>query len=321
MRALLVGDIHLSDRPPSVRTETYADDILAKLRFCVEQASEHADVLVLLGDVFHLKTPSKTSHRLVQRTAEILEQFRPTGFTLDRGPGRVLVVPGNHDMSQDRIESLPSQPLGTLALARNVELLDGFDATTGIYGLPYQSDWTVLPDLLADVGGSSLLATHAPIFPPGEEPPYDFVSADDWSHAMDQRSDTPVAYGHIHDPHGFYQAAGRWFCNNGAISRGSLHEQTVKRHPAVTLFDDDADGCPFTSIPVPHRPAAEVFRLAEHHDQVARADRLDAFLSDLGDVSLSALSLEEVLAHAETTDLSPSAKAELRDIISEAVHG
>jgi 3',5'-cyclic AMP phosphodiesterase CpdA len=321
VKALLVGDIHLSDRPPSVRTETYAEDILDKLRWIVGYASQHAQVLVLLGDVFHLKTPSKTSHRLVQRTAEVLEGFRPVDYSLGQGPGRVLIVPGNHDMSQDRIESLPSQPLGTLALSRNVELLDGLDTSTGIYGIPYQSDWTTLPDWLEDAWQADLIVTHAPIFPPGETPPYEFISARDWADQMLAHGPTAVAYGHIHDPHGFYHSNGVWFCNNGAISRGSLHEQTVKRHPKVTLFDDEVEGCPFTSVDVPHKPAEAVFRLAEHHAQIERADRLDTFLADLGSVSLTALSLEEILHHAEETDLSAEAKAELRAIVEEAVHG
>jgi DNA repair exonuclease SbcCD nuclease subunit len=323
VKALLVGDIHLADRPPSVRTESYAEDILAKLAFCVEYASEHADVMVLLGDVFHIKAPSKTSHRLVQRTAEVLEKFRPRNFTLDRGPGRVLIVPGNHDMSQDRIESLESQPLGTLALARNVELLTGYDDQTGIFGIPYLQDWTDLPRWLTEAGGADLIATHAPIFPTGEEPPYEFIRAEDVAYLLGSAvgpSRTPVAYGHIHDPHGFYKVEQNWFCNNGAISRGSLHEKTVKRHPKVTLFDSDAEGCPFTSVDVPHRPAEDVFRLAEHREEVAAEQRLDDFVASISDVSLAALSMEEVVARAADSGLSPDAQRELGDIVEVAVH-
>lgn len=62
---------HLSDQPPSLRTEAYPDQILDKLDFCVGYGNHHAHVLVLLGDVCHIKTPSRTSHRLVQAAAEV----------------------------------------------------------------------------------------------------------------------------------------------------------------------------------------------------------------------------------------------------------
>lgn len=299
---MLVGDVHLSDRPPSVRTETYADDILAKLTFCVEFANANADVMVLLGDVFHLKAPSKTSHRLVVRTAEVLEGFN----------GRVLIVPGNHDLSQDRLESLPSQPLGALALHPNIELIDGLDPSTGIFGIPYLHDIEKMKWLATTAdAGTVLIATHASIFPPGLHPPYEHVNAD----AIDTHG-IPLAYGHIHDPHGFYQVGEAWFCNNGAISRGSLHEETVKREPAVTLFDSEVTGCPFESIPVPFRPAEQVFRLAEVVERQEAQGRLDDFLSQVGEVSLTSISVEEVVAHARTTDLPQAALDELEDIIS-----
>lgn len=48
-----------------------------------------------------------------------------------------------------------------------------------------------------------------------------------------------VYYGHIHENHGAYRSAGMWFCNQGAISRGSLHESTLKRAPGVTLYDSE----------------------------------------------------------------------------------
>ena len=330
VRALLLGDIHLSDRPPSIRTESYADDILDKLRFCTDFANTHAaDYLVLLGDVFHVKAPSRTSHRLVLRTAEVLEGFG----------GRVLIVPGNHDMTNDRLDSLSSQPLGTLALSPRIDLLIGYDAESGIFGIPYLSDWQgSLYRWMDRLGGAMpggdgteddplnefaprpvLLVTHAPIFPEGSTPPYDYISAPDWASLM--RWPMPVAYGHIHEQHGLYTVGDLWFCNNGAISRGSLHEETVNRMPKVTLFDTEDTDCPFTTVEVPHRAAADVFRLADHAVATARDQRLDAFLTSIDQVALTSLSLEEVLAQATESGLSDRARAELADILEVALHG
>jgi hypothetical protein len=205
--------------------------------------------------------------------------------------------------------------LGTLALSPNIELIDGYDEETGIFGIPYLDDFNEFNTrLLYGVTEKNkiprLIVTHASIFPPGDHPPYDHMNAD-----QIMTRDIPLAYGHIHDPHGFYQVKKSWFCNNGAISRGSLHEETLKREPAVTLFDSEATGCPFTSIPVPFKPAEQVFRLAEHVEAKQAESRLDDFLSSVEGVNLTSLSLESVIDTAKATNLSPEAKQELEDIL------
>lgn len=305
MKITIVGDVHLSDTPPSVRTETYAEDILAKLEWIVEYANQNSDVLLQLGDVFHLKAPSRTSHWLVQRTAEVFRAFR----------GRVLIVPGNHDLSQDRLSSIPSQPIGTLALTPNVTLLDGMDDESGIYGIPYLDDFAEWVHRLnagrGELPQPRLFAAHAPIFPTGLTPPYPHLAADDIA-----TGGVPLAYGHIHDPFGVFRGHDSWICNNGAISRGSLHEETLKRKPVITLFDSEVKGKDaFTAVPIPHRPAEDVFRLVEVAEKKAQAQKLDGFLSKVGEVTLTTLSMEEIVSHADGTELSLKAKAELRDII------
>ena len=307
-RLLLIGDIHLADKPPSVRTETYTEDILEKIRWCATYANEHElDAVISLGDVFHIKSPSRNSHALVQAAAEAFTVF--SGIT--------YIVPGNHDIVADRLDSLPGQPLGSLALHPRIVLAQGYLPELEVVAVPYLDDLEEFVRRCADdvvdliPNPVSLIVTHQSIFPPGQHPPYPHINADvlaaNWS-------TTPLAYGHIHDQHGFYQANGVWFCNNGAISRGSLHEETVNREPRVTVFDSEADGCPFTSVDVPHRPAEEVFRLDEVAEQKAAEERLDEFLTRVGEVSLTSLSIESVLNDAETK-LSAEAMAELRDIV------
>lgn len=309
MRALLVGDVHLSDRPPSSRTDTYTQDILDKLSWIVDYANQNADYMVLLGDVFHLKTPSRTSHALVQKTADILSQFK----------SRVLIVPGNHDLSQDRLDSIPSQPLGTLALTHGIDLIDGYDDETRIVGIPYLNDQEVFHSYLEGLEAEPidpppvLIVTHASIFPPEDHPPYEHMNADEI-----ETGGVPLAYGHIHIPHGFYLVNDSWFCNNGAISRGSLHEETLHRQLAVTLFDTESAGCPFTSIPIPFKPPEQVFRLVEHHAKEAKAAKLDEFIQSIDQISLTSLSLEEVMAHAEAS-LTPDARHELRTIMESVI--
>lgn len=321
-RLMVVGDVHFSDRPPSIRTEDYTNDILAKVLFIVETAKAlQCDAIVQLGDLFHIKAPSRTSHALVQMVHKAM--------TLDNDL-EWIVVPGNHDVSNDRIESLGKQPLGTLGKMDGVTILMGPHETLPIFAIPYLHDWpALLPQWLRRyrkweecVEGNTLLITHAPIFPPGEEPPYDYTAAEDWAELVEHGD---VAYGHIHDPHGTYQVPEHpnvWFNNQGAVSRGSLHEKTLKRKPACTVWDSDTFETltgRFRRVEIPHRPAEAVFRLAEKEDVDARQERVGDFLAGVEQTTLNGLTVEEVIHHAEAMDLKPGTLSMIKDCIEHAM--
>lgn len=318
-KLLLINDVHLSDRPPSSRTDTYADDVLDKLHWAVGYGKGHGcDAIVQAGDIFHIKRPDRTSHRLVQATADVL-----TSVDLP-----VYIVPGNHDLSNDRLDSIPSQPIGTLAKADGIELLMGPHPDLPLYGLPYQASWDDLPHLLGeyrewadgkhlkDLSWLPLLVTHAPIFPPGQEPPYDYIQAEDWADLMMVGD---VLYGHIHDSHGIYRTKvpGVTLCNMGALSRGSLHEATLKRKPTVAVWDSTVVGERFTLVEVPHKPAEEVFRLDIKEKTDERESRVAQFLEEVGQVTLEHLTVEEVMAHAESMQLDDAVLHELRSVVEE----
>ena len=304
MKLLLIGDVHLSDTPPSARTDSYAQDILDKLSWIVDFAnSQEVDAIVQLGDMFHIKTPSRTSHWLVQRTSDVLE----------RSKAHVYVVPGNHDMRHDRLDSLPSQPLGSLALSPNIDVVDRISWKHRFFAVPYTEDKEDFETALGVASSKAcrLVVAHASIFPPGVHPPYPHWNADDL-----ETYGIPLAYGHIHEPHGSYEVNGTWFCNNGAISRGSLHEETLNRDLAVTIFDDSMEGNPFIRIPIPYRPAEEVFKLDVRQEKQDKVARLDDFLQSVQGVSLTALSVEEVVNHVETSNLLDApAVHEMKEII------
>jgi hypothetical protein len=307
MRAIVVGDVHLSDTPPSARTETYAEDILAKLDWIVATAAEKkVDCIVINGDMFHIKTPSKTSHKLVQATAAVLNQ---------KVAPPVLITPGNHDVQFDRMESLNRQPLGALALSPNVRLLDGDDPEFPVFGVPYLWDWSSqLPRYMARWQESSavLMSAHAPVFPNSENPPYEHIKAFEWVNLMERSGH--FTYGHIHDVHGIWKEGGTRVCNLGAISRGSLHEKTVARKPQVALYDSEK-ATPFEALAVPHKPAELVFRLEEVAQKKQATAKLDAFLEGVSSTSLTNLSLEQVLHHAQEQKLSPGTLKELQEIL------
>lgn len=304
MKILIVGDIHYNDRPPSARTDSYPQDILDKLTFTVEAAHEQeVDAVVWVGDVFHSKAPSKTSHWAVQRIAEIgLAYEKPW-----------LIVPGNHDITHDRLDSLPKQPLGTLYKLGATKLV-GQMVDLPLFGVPYLHDWGLLRQLLerrstGPLGTpGSLVVAHAPIMPPGVTVPYEFIDARDWTEIQ---GGGYCYYGHIHDNHGTYEAHSHGselmsvtFCNHGALSRGSLHETDLARKPALTTWDSETGL--FLRTEVPHKPPEEAYTLEEVHRKEEKKLSLEEFLGSVEATELDQLSVEAAIEQIRSMNLDPT---------------
>lgn len=335
---LLLGDIHLSDRPPSACTDTYLDDLFALLSETVALARERQVTAVIwAGDVFHHKTPGRTSHATVRRLIDLAATY----------PCPVYVVPGNHDLSHDRVASLDEgQPLGVMLAAGAVRLLSGWSDQTGhpglpdpVYGVPWQvrfdddlvtaalHDWRdrlAVPRQPADLASlrPALVVAHAPLYPPGQELAFEYYPAHRWAEAMGGYGS--VYYGHVHEPHGVYQAGRVTFANPGALSRGSLHEHNLTRDVQCATWNPDhvaAGHGGFTVHTLPHKPSAQVFRLAETAAAKAAQLSLDEFLAAVGQASIEITSIEAVLAHLQTLGLEPGVYALAEELLHHAGAG
>jgi calcineurin-like phosphoesterase family protein len=322
---LLCGDLHLSDRAPSNCTDSYNDDLFTMLWEIVEMAGlNEPDAVVFAGDLFHLKQANRTSHSTVQRMIEIVQAFTCP----------VYLVVGNHDIQHDRVESIhETQPFGVL-LKAGAHLLDGWAEDLPLYGVSWQQHWDRdcsgafeawrtncgLPDELGH-RDSALLVTHAPIYPPGQELPWENVPASTIADWMSNQGS--CYYGHVHDLHGTFIVDGVTFCNQGALSRGSLHESDLTRRPAVTLWrSDPLCGQQFERIELKTaKPAEEVFRLAAAEERANYAGRLEAFLSAIGASSVEVASIESVLAHVRGMDLPDAVVGLAEEVLTLASHG
>lgn len=317
MKYLLIGDPHIADRAPSSRV-TYRDDILAKLEWCVHKANElEVDALISLGDTIHIKRPDRTSHALIQEASDILGESKAP----------VLLEVGNHDLTNNRLDSLPSQPLGTLALHPNIDIIMGGHPEFPLFAVPYfeetEENLSYWVEKYHSDGGPDkfpLLLMHASIFPRKEAPIFDYFAAETIAEAFKAPH---LAYGHIHSQMkagAHYEIGGTWFCNEGSLSRGSLTEHHITRDITVALYDDSRKGNPFTSISVPHKPASEVFKLEVVELQKQRQNTVDAFLDSLGSAELQYLTVEGILEEAKNNaNLPPIAVTELEDIIINVV--
>jgi hypothetical protein len=342
---LIYSDPHICDRAPSSCTDSYTDDLFDLLeQVNLIAVRRKVKAVICAGDFWHLKSPSRTSHRLVQRAIRLLQSC----------PVQVYIVPGNHDITSDRLDSIhQTQPLGVLFESGAARCLQGwaeYDGPPGrlpLYGVPWlqgYGDWGAydgddphppielsLADALREyrVLGAErpvLVVAHAPLYPPGKELKYEYFPAERWAEAMGMGSGPVhgyVFYGHVHEPHGtygFYDAEGGiTFCNNGALSRGSLHEHNLTREVGCTLWDSETGE--FEFVPLDAKPASEVFRLQEKQQVTDMQGRLDDFLASVGSTTLEAVSVESVIAHIRTLGLSPDEAALAEELLAEAAHG
>jgi DNA repair exonuclease SbcCD nuclease subunit len=158
------------------------------------------------------------------------------------------------------------------------------------------------------------VVTHAPLYPPGKELEYEYFPAARWAEAMGGAG--YCFYGHVHEPHGTWECGGVTFCNNGALSRGSLHEYNLTRQVGCTIWSDESGEFEFVPLDAP--PASEVFRLTEKKQVTDMQGRLDSFLEDIGGIRLDSLSPESVLAHIKSLGLGKPAETLAEELLAEA---
>lgn len=329
---LLINDAHLTNdnSHPSSCTSSYTDDLFDLLYQAAEIAIKYVcRGIVQLGDFFHIKAPSRNSHALVQRALKWASSCSVP----------VFIVPGNHDLSNDRLESLnEGQPLGVMYSSGIVYKADGYlfdyhDRTDGpypklpIYGVPWQMHWdaeqsvadAAVKEALFDfepIDTPQLIVTHAPFFPPGSNPAYEHYSVEKFSKFVnpDGKSNVQVVYGHIHDWQGEYVVNGVRFANYGALSRGSLTESNLTRPVGVTIWDSITGT--FEFVELNSRPAIEVFRVKEIEEVKTTQLKLDEFLQSVGQSSIEVTSIEAVLAQVRSLKLGKDIERVVEELLT-----
>lgn len=315
---VLINDVHLSDRAPGSCTDTYLDDLFDLLHQVCDLVRDLRAAVILAGDVFHHKTPSRTSHSTVMRLVR----------WADECPGPVYAVAGNHDLSHDRLDSLhESQPLGVVFASGAIKNLHGWiDCGEFVYGVPWLMTWDqanvelALADYRRAVPevAPSLVVTHAPLYPPGRELKFEYFPTKDFAAAMyaPLADSKTVHYGHVHEPHGVYQVGDVTFSNCGALSRGSLNEHNLTRMPSVAIWDSVTGE--ITHHELKAKPASEVFRLQEAREAKRQALDLSSFLDTVQATSLDMSSMDAVLAHVRATHTDRALIAVIDKLLQDA---
>jgi hypothetical protein len=101
-------DLHFAPRAPGRRQGSYLQDLTVKYQQVNEQARQLDAHQILGGDVFHLKDPEKAPHWFIVQLAQLFREAH-SGIT---------TATGNHDITFDRLNTLPGQPLGVLTASQ-----------------------------------------------------------------------------------------------------------------------------------------------------------------------------------------------------------
>jgi DNA repair exonuclease SbcCD nuclease subunit len=319
---LIINDVHLTNdnSHPSSCTASYTDDLFDLLYQANDVATDlNCLGIIQLGDLFHIKAPGRNSHQLIQRTLKWAAS----------APCPLWVVPGNHDLSNDRLESLDEgQPLGVLYASGIVLRADKYLAEVNpIYGVPWQMYWDA-DHSVADQAVKSalskfeakdtpqLIVTHAPFFPPGSNPAYEHYSTEKFAKYVnpDGKASVQVIYGHIHDYHGEYVVNGVRFANYGALSRGSLTESNLTREVGVTIWDSVTGS--FEFIPLEAKPADQVFRVKEIEEVKTTQLKLDEFLQSVGQTTIEVTSIESVMNKVRALKLGKDFERVIEELLT-----
>jgi len=336
MRILVYNDPHIADKPPLGRVDDYTTSIYEKLLEIREMAFQwRTNATLCTGDIFHQKRPNRVSHRLVGQLIYLFSSWP------DEHPH--WVVPGNHDLSSEGLDSLSKQPLGVLAKAGVITPLVGpvVFKNTVLIGRPWDAERSSDPEyyVLAEeeeeiinkfrVRPAVILVAHGPILPPGAQRKYDSVNVT----ALPLDGIDVVLAGHIHEDLGVTvirktkkAPTHKLFANIGSISRISRTQSNLSRglHVLLLEVDDEIDEASSYGAHVKLTrhglskvlPAGEVFE-DRPLDEEGVSDEIQQFVGTIaGGLQAEEMTLDEVLA--ELGDSKSSAAQLAKHYLEEA---
>ena len=298
-KLLVVGDIHLAKSAPGRRTDTYMDDILAKIDYTIEIAHKQGvDGVLLLGDIYHNPRADRVPHEL---TKAVSVRARAYGVP-------VFVVPGNHDMRAGDLESIyVSQPIALLDELPNVTLLHWEPVVFGdlaihpVPGVPHIPIEDYVQRLAPVEGKFNLLAVHQAIAMDGQgSMVFSHVGAEEIAEHLPWAD--LVAYGHLHDDYGWYEVDGVTFVNFGSVCRGTIGESDLKKEPKVYVLTVEDGKADFELFPLPYRPAGEVFKIEEYLTEKSRKRDMEDYVAQIQRVSVQAFSLDTIIGNIQERD-------------------
>ena len=278
------NDIHISDTGPRSRIDDFKDTILGKIaqmRTACDKLG--ADAALIAGDLYNLKTPSRNSHQLNQ---DLIKEFR-------KFPCPIYMIPGNHDISADNLNSLAEQPLGVLFADGTLinlenEIVEKDGKKISLVGIPYRNKMTLNDISIPDKGDcdSQVCLLHVYAGPKGGKLFNEILFGYD---ELAKTGPDVFVIGHYHLDQGIQEVDGKYFVNIGSMSRGSLSEENIEHEPQIGLIriscGDVDPSYNVRTIKLKIKPASEVFDLKKREEEKEESKEIQIFVEKLAQES------------------------------------
>lgn len=275
-------DVHLRSTNPPSRLGNYKQDLLDKMSQIMELGRKHkVDFTTCGGDLFDPKKPSATKHSLVVETTEVYNKLDVPHY----------IVPGNHDMEHDRMDTLPNQPLGVLLEAGTLrqiidqEIVKG-DLKIKLWSYPFNEEPDFEPmivDPASDVD-VNILGIHVYSSMRGGSL---YGNTKIFSYPeMAVTGHDIYLLGHYHADNGAQFLKDQLFVNVGSVARGDYGDENLKRKPKCCLVEilKDKDGktsIHHTEIELEVKPPEEAFDLEKKEKLKKQKEETAEFVEEL----------------------------------------
>lgn len=313
IKLIYFTDPHIQDGCPPSRKGDYREQIFAKMVDIGRMANEHkCDFAVCGGDVFEYQLPEKNKYSVVNR---LIDVFRGYGIPL-------YGVEGNHDLRNDRQDSIASQPIGALIRSGvykhlRREVIKVGDLSLGMFGFDFEEN----PDydsLVCDTEGLDF--TLAVLHMYASRKGGDMFGTK--VHAYEDLARLPYNdffFGHYHCDQGVEMIGEKKFINVGSVSRGSYGDDNVNRIPRVVIYTvtkHDDGTVTSTAEPIEisvAKPGDEVFDVVRQESIEKNRKETAAFAEELKRVRTSVSEDQE-----EESELSSDIQVMLEEGVQES---
>ncbi len=282
IRFITSSDEHLANLNPGYRCDSYHDAILKKLEWQGKFAKEFKTNAILRGgDLYHLKAANKTTSRTQAIVANIHKKYHCPTFAMA----------GNHDLSNNDLDSIPGQPLGVMFASHVFSKMEDeifIDGTlkVRVIGIPYTTDIDVheIHDRIKKKDETYTIAfIHALASMAPDEKIQSFFNERifDYRDLVFEGCPDVFVFGHYHKDQGVVDHLGVKFVNLGAISRGALTFENLDRKPKISSIILNSQGISVEEHVVPHEDSTKVFDLVKKKQLDQERKSLDLFISQL----------------------------------------
>lgn len=271
---VVAGDLHYTEKSPSGRSEQYGSQILDKLAFIIKYANKHGSYILLVGDLFHLKS-NVTNAELVRLIRVLKKSLMP-----------VYSIAGSHDLGGGGLSNLDNRPLGVLQEAGVLSVIP--DKIYFENGSICVSGSSVCPDYeltnpYSVTKGKERVRIHLThgMLMDYKDPRFECTDV----HEVETEANF-VFNGHYHHDLGVKKVNGTVYVRRGSVGRDSVD---LKKHQPRFTFLKLHDPAPpkLVSVKIPCEKDVWVEEaLSENYNDDGLKEFAEMLASDSKDVSL-----------------------------------